>query len=217
MTVRHRSEPRPGDPVINVRRRSPKSCCELTPLYEFPRRQRDGAHSSLLRDDLRNELFRGTYFVTITFVFITTVFGFFTFAVARGVIATDSEHVPMASAFTVVFDAEQIFFELLATVSTTFAPLGTQIFADLLIVENKIFFPFFTFGITALTASGTTKGTVVVGTTKGTVVVGTAVGTVVVVTTKGTVVVGTAAGITAFDATDIPDGPPALLAVATNV
>jgi hypothetical protein len=128
----------------------------------------------------------------ITFVFITTVFGFFTFVVARGVTATVSEHVPMASAFTVVFDAEQIFFERLATVSTTFAPLGTQIFADLLIVENKIFFPFFTDGVITF-------------------------GTVVVVTTEGTVVVGTTAGVTAFDATDIPDGPPALLAVATNV
>jgi hypothetical protein len=120
--------------------------------------------------------------------------------VAFGVTATDNVHVPTFRPFTVVFDAEQIFADEFTTVSTTFAPLGTRIFADLLIVEKKIFFPFFTFGVTALTAAGTTTGTVVV-----------------VVTTGAAVIVVVNVGVTAFDATDIPDGPPALLAVATNV
>ena len=143
---------------------------------------------------------RRTYFVTITFVRFVTVLGFFTFAVAFGVTATDNVHVPTFKPFTVVFDAEQIFADDFTTVSTTFAPLGTRIFADLLIVEKKIFFPFFTFGVTALMATCTTTGTVVV-----------------VVTTGAAVVVVVNVGVTAFDATDIPDGPPALLAVATNV
>jgi hypothetical protein len=110
-------------------------------------------------------------------------------------------HVPTFKPFTVVFDAEQIFAEDFTTVSTTFAPLGTEIFADLLIVEKKIFFPFFTFGVTtALTAVGATTGTVVV-----------------VVTPGAAVVVVVEVGVTAFDATDNPDDPPVLRAVATNV
>ncbi|MEY3266430.1 MAG: tRNA pseudouridine(38-40) synthase TruA, partial [Actinomycetota bacterium] len=91
---------------------------------------------------------RRTYFVTITFVRFVTVFGFFTFAVAFGVTATDNVHVPTFKLFTVDLDTEQIFFDVLTTVSTTFAPLGTEIFADLLIVEKEIVFPFFTFGVT---------------------------------------------------------------------
>ena len=120
---------------------------------------------------------------------------------AFGVTATDNVHVPTFKPFTVVFDAEQIFADDFTTVSTTFAPLGTEIFADLLIVEKKIFLPFFTFGVTtALMATCTNAGTVVV-----------------VVTTGAAVVVVVNVGVTAFDATDIPDGPPALRAVATNV
>ena len=134
---------------------------------------------------------RRTYFVTITFVRVVTVLGFFTFAVAFGVTATDNVHVPAFRPFTVVFDTEQIFFDVVTTVTTIFAPLGTEIFADLLIVEKEIVLPFFTFGVTtALMATCTIAGTVVV-------------------------VVNV--GVTAFDATDIPDGPPALPAVATNV
>ena len=155
---------------------------------------------------------RRTYFVTITFVRFVTVLGFFTFAVAFGVTATDNVHVPTFRPFTVVFDTEQVFFDVVTTVTTTFAPLGTEIFADLLIVEKDIVLPFFTFGITtALMATCTNAGTVVVVTV---VVVVSAGGEV---TTGAAVVVVVDVGVTAFDATDIPDGPPALPAVATNV
>jgi hypothetical protein len=49
-------------------------------------------------------------------------FGFLTFAVAFGVTATDNVRVPAFNPFTVDFDIEQIFFDVLTTVSTTLAP-----------------------------------------------------------------------------------------------
>ncbi len=61
---------------------------------------------------------------------VLTVFGFLTFVVARGVTATVSEHVPTASALTVVFETEQISFDALETVMTTVAFFGITIFAD---------------------------------------------------------------------------------------
>ena len=126
---------------------------------------------------------------------------------AFGVTATDNVHVPAFRAFTVVFDTEQVFFDVVTTVTTIFAPLGTEIFADLLIVEKEIVLPFFTFGVTtALMATCTNAGTVVVVVSAGGEV-----------TTGAAVVVVVNVGVTAFDATEIPDGPPALLAVATNV
>ena len=149
----------------------------------------------------------GTYLVTITFVVFVTVFGFFTFVVARGVTATVSEHVPTASAFTVVFTTEHLLFEDFATFRTTVAPFGIDIFAVLLIVAKEMFFPFFTIGVM-------TFGTVVV-VIMGTVVVVTTAWTDVVVTT-GAVVVGAAASVTVFDAADVLEEPPSLVATATN-
>jgi hypothetical protein len=135
--------------------------------------------------------------------------------VAFGVTATDNVHVPTFKLFTVDLDTEQIFFDVLTTVSTTFAPLGTEIFADLLIVEKEIVFPFFTFGVTtALIATCTNAGTVVVVTVVVVISAGWEVTTGGEVTT-GAVVVN--ARVTPADATDIPDDPPALRAVATNV
>lgn len=149
----------------------------------------------------------GTYFVTITFVVFVTVFGFFTFVVARGVTATVSEHVPTASAFTVVFTTEHLLFEDFATFRTTVAPFGMEIFADLLIVAKEMVFPFLTDGvITFGTVVGVIVGMVVV--TAGTVVADTAV---------GTVVVGTTAGVTALEAADVLEEPPSFLAKLTNV
>jgi hypothetical protein len=151
----------------------------------------------------------GTYFVTITFVVFVTVFGFFTFVVARGVTATVSEHVPTASAFTVVFTTEHLLFEDFATFRTTVAPFGMEIFADLLIVAKEIFFPFFTVGtITFGTVVVVTIGIVVV-VAAGTVVA--TAGTVVVVTT------GAVVGVTALEAADALEEPPSLVATATNV
>ena len=159
---------------------------------------------------------RGTYFVTITFVVFVTVFGFFTFVVARGVTATVSEHVPTASAFTVVFTTEHLLFEDFATFRTTVAPFGMDIFADLLIVAKEMFFPFFTVGVMTFgTVVVVIMGRVVVVTTAGTDVVVTTAGTDVVVTT-GAVVVGAAASVTVFDAADVLEEPPSLVATATN-
>ena len=154
-------------------------------------------------------LSQGTYFVTITFVFVTTVFGFFTFVVARGVTATDSTQVPTASAFTVVLDTEHLLFEDFGTVRTSVAPFGIRIFADLLIVAKEMLFPFLTVGvITFGIVVVVTTGIVVVVTTGIVVVVAT--GTVVVVTTAGL-------GVTAFEATDALEEPPSLVATAINV
>ena len=53
---------------------------------------------------------------------MVTVVGFLTFAVAFGVTATNNVRVPAFKPFTVDFDIEQIFFDVLTTVSTTLAP-----------------------------------------------------------------------------------------------
>jgi len=171
---------------------------------------------SLRADPMGCGLSGRTYFVTIIFVVFVTVFGFFTFVVARGVTATVIEHVPTASAFTVVFTTEHLLFEDFATFRTTVAPFGTEIFADLLIVAKEIFFPFFTVGVFAFGIVVVVTIGIVVVVSAGTVVV---VTTGTVVATAGTVVVTTAAGfgVTALEAADVLEEPPSFLAKLTNV
>jgi hypothetical protein len=73
-----------------------------------------------------------------------------TFVVARGVTAIENLQRPIAIPRTFVFDTEHFFFDALATVRTTVAPLGILTFAYLLIFAKEIVLPFLTVGIAAL-------------------------------------------------------------------
>lgn len=63
----------------------------------------------------------------LTVVVFDVVFGFLTFAVAFGVTEIFIVHDPLAIARIVLLPlTEQIFFDLAATETTTFAPAGTE-------------------------------------------------------------------------------------------
>jgi hypothetical protein len=79
----------------------------------------------------------------VTVILVVVVAGFFTLAVAFGVTLTLTMHEPLESAFTVVPETEQNFFDFAATTSTTLAPFGTLILVVLLITGKVATPPFF--------------------------------------------------------------------------
>ena len=71
------------------------------------------------------------------------VLGILSVGVAFGVTLTLTMHEPLESAFTVVPETEQNFFDFAATTSATLAPFGTLILAVLRIVVKVATLPFF--------------------------------------------------------------------------
>jgi hypothetical protein len=95
----------------------------------------------------------------VTVILVVTVFGFLSLAVAFGVTLTLTMHEPLESAFTVVPETEQNFFDFAATTSTTLAPFGTLILVVLLITGKVATPPFFSVSDFFPTEAAVTHGT----------------------------------------------------------
>ena len=94
----------------------------------------------------------------MTVILVVTVFGFLSLAVAFGVTLTLTMHEPLESAFTVVPETEQNFFDFAATTSTTLAPFGTLILVVLLITAKVATPPFFSVSDLFPTEAAVTHG-----------------------------------------------------------